>query len=298
MQKLTLDKSLKTIKTYKSILTLFAHEKSSTLIETFPRSGSTVILSNLALSNLSLHTEYKKNNVNLIRNKLKPQRDISQYVDKVLLVRSPITRIESFFLTKLVAGEPKSIVAIGKLLFKCLRSYPTPLFKKLKGFFSYEVTSTLGDYEITNNLDQATCNALFELKFIIQKLTFQDMLNIFSQYGLPSDSHVYPQFHMKTLRLSQYSSMFNLNNFESFIQWYNLKTGESFNTSFNKTQPNNRLDLKKFEADPEMTVLNLQHFLSEKMTPVSQSIFGRESMQQIKTMFPEDYDLHILTSAN
>ena len=126
--------------TFRQVLTLFAHEKSSTLIETFPRSGSTVILSNLALSNLKLRTNYKTNNVNLLRPKLTPSKNISYYTNKALLVRSPISRLESFFLTKLVAGEPKSVVAVGSLLHSCLKRYPIPLFKELKGFCSINST--------------------------------------------------------------------------------------------------------------------------------------------------------------
>ncbi len=287
----------KTLDAFKSVLTLFAHEKSSSLIETFPRSGSTVILSNLALSNLNLHTDYKSNNVNRIRDKLCPKRELSLYKNKALLIRSPITRLESFFLTKLVAGEPKSVVAVGALVHKCLKPYPIHLFKKLKGFFLYQENLDPRKFKIDEIKDPKIWNALYEIKSMIQKLTFEDMLTLFTKYGLPRDSHVYPQFHMKSFRLTEYSEIFNLNNFNSFVNWYNSITGENFSTEFNKTQPNNRLALQKFKGKPQMTVQELQRYLHENMTPVPQSIMSTNSIKAIKVMFPQDYDLHILSSS-
>lgn len=282
--------------TFRQVLTLFAHEKSYTLIETFPRSGSTVILSNLALSNLNLRTNYKTNNVNLLRPRLTPSKNISNYANKALLVRSPISRLESFFLTKLVAGEPKSVVAVGSLLHSCLKRYPIPLFKELKGFFSINSTEDLSTYNLAKKIDSRSIAALLQIKQMILKLTFKDMLDLFSRYGLPCDSHVYPQFDMKTFRLSQYSALFNLNNFNQFIEWYESVTGDTFSTHFNKTQPNNRLSLKKFDATPDLTVAQLQHYLRDKMTPASGSLIDQKSVEFIRTIFRKDYDMHLLTS--
>ena len=281
---------------YKEVLTLFAHEKSSSLIDTFPRSGSTVILSNLALANLGTHTDYRNNNVNQMRAELLPKKNISQYRNKVLLIRSPITRLESFFLTKLVAGEPKSVVAIGSLVYKILRRYPIPFFKKLKGFFSYQDNCDLNDFKLTKKLDSDTRQALIETKQLVQSLTFNGMLKLISRYGIPKDSHIYPQFSMKSLRLSQYTHMFNLDNFNAFISWYNDATGDVFSTKYNLTQPNNRLSLKKFDANPQMTVLDLQVYLTNSMTPIAGSIINDNSIEFVKTFYSNDYDLHLLTS--
>ena len=282
---------------YKDVLTLFAHEKSSTLIEVFPRSGSTVILSNLALSNLNLRTNYKTNNVNLLRPQLTPKKNISSYSSKALLVRSPISRLESFFLTKLVAGEPKSVVAVGSLIHSCLKRYPIPLFKELKGFFSFKSPNDLTKYKLAMNIDSQSLAALLNVKEMIQKLTFKDMLDLFSRYGLPSDSHVYPQFDMKTFRLSQYSALFNLDNFNEFMEWYNITTGDTFSTQFNKTQPNNRLSLTKFDATPCLTVEDLQHYLCDNMTPAPDTLIDHNSLKFIQILFRKDYDMHLLTSA-
>ena len=131
---------------------------------------------------------------------------------------------------------------------------------------------------------------------MILKLTFKDMLDLFSRYGLPRDSHVYPQFDMKTFRLSQYSALFNLNNFNQFIEWYDSVTGDTFSTHFNKTQPNNRLSLIKFDATPDLTVAQLQHYLRDNMTPASGSLIDQKSVEFIQTIFRKDYDMHLLTS--
>ena len=282
---------------YKNTLTLFAHEKSAALIDTFPRSGSTVILSNLALANLGLQTDYKSNNVNQMRAQLLPKKDLASYQSKVLLVRSPVTRLESFFLTKLVAGEPKSVVAIGSLLYKCLRQYPLPFFKQLKGFFSYKGAYDLNDFKLSKQFDLDTQQALIDTRNLVQNLSFTKMLDLFSIHGLPKDSHVYPQFHMKKFRLSEYSEMFNLNNFEAFVQWYNKTTGHIFSTKYNKTQPNNRLSMKKFDASPRLSVLDLQLYRSKNMTPISGSIIDDAANEFIKTFYSNDYDMHLVTSS-
>ena len=149
---------------FKGVLTLFAHESSSVLIDTFPRSGSTVILSNLASANLNIHTDYKKLNVNRIRSHLLPKKSLSDYQERVILVRAPAERLESFYLTKLVAGEPKSVIAVGELIYKSLAKYPITHFKKLKGFFSDEHKKDLGHFIGPDLFDSESIQAIFEIK--------------------------------------------------------------------------------------------------------------------------------------
>ena len=55
------------------IETVFAHEKSLSLIECFPRSGSTVVVSNLAQHCLNKKTSYTELNINSIRYELYPK---------------------------------------------------------------------------------------------------------------------------------------------------------------------------------------------------------------------------------
>ena len=229
-------------------MTLFAHESSSSLIETFPRSGSTVVLSNLALENLGITTSYSTNNVNLLREKLLPQKQISEYKEKVLLVRSPLERLESFYLTKLVAGEPKSVVAIGELIYKRTLRYPILFYKSLKGFFDSESDHLLTLIAKKQNFERAVVEDLLNIKNLIKSLTFHDMMSLLMKYGMPRDAHVFPQFAMKTFRICEYNHIFNLENFSTFKSWYDSTTGSRFNLKFNHTQPNNRLRMKSLMA--------------------------------------------------
>ena len=281
---------------FKSVLTLFAHEPSSVLIETFPRSGSTVILSNLALANLKVHTDYKKLNVNSIRQHLTPKKQLSDYQERVMLVRDPVERLESFYLTKLVVGEPKSVVAVGELIHKGLAKYPITYFKKLKGFFSSKENYDLDKLISSALFDSALIGAILETKKLVLNLSFDDMVHLFVEFGLPRDSHVYPQYEMKTFRLAEYSKIFNLRRFPDFVDWYEEKTGNSFSTKYNKTQPNNRLHLEKFPAHEAMKVIELQDFLSKNMTPMLGSISSKSTKKLIQKLFSRDYDMHLLSS--
>lgn len=283
---------------YKSVITLFAHEKARVLIETFPRSGSTLILSNLALANLKIRTKYGENNVNHMRDKLMPKQKLSKYLDSALLVRSPMTRLESFFLTKLVAGEPKSVMAIGELKYKKLEPLSIPIRKQLKGFFCCNKDKGLKDFICLKDFNSEVIQNLVDIKNFVLKLTFKDMINLFAELGFPNDSHVYPQSEMKTLRLAEYKNIFNLSKFNSFKNWYEYKTSEIFEFSFNQTQPNNRLGLKKFKAKYDMNVSELQYYLDRGLSPVEGSLLNQFTKQAIIQLYPFDYDIHLLSLKN
>ena len=283
---------------YKKISSLFAHEKSRVLIEAFPRSGSTVILSNLALANLGIHTEYGKNNVNHMRGQLQPLHEINHYVDSALLVRSPFSRLESFYLTKLVAGEPKSVIAIGEMKFTSLKSLSIHARKQLKGYFGSSSGPKLNPYISTSNLSTQVIKDLIETKSFIAGMTFADMIKLFSNVGFPNDSHIFPQSEMKTFRLAKYKNIFNLSKFNSFKNWYEHVTLESFDLKFNKTQPNNRLGLKKFHASPVMTVSDLQNYLLKGLSPIEGTLLDKSTKQAILKLYPFDYDLHLLSLSN
>lgn len=283
---------------YKDVFTLFAHEKSRVLIETFPRSGSTVILSNLALANLGVNTEYGKNNVNHMRGVLRPKHKLEHYIDSALLVRSPFSRLESFYLTKLVAGEPKSVIAIGQMKFDSLKSLSIKSKKQLKGFFDSSQYQKITDYISLSDLNSQAVQDLIETRSLVAEMTFADMINLFSQFSFPNDSHVFPQSEMKTLRLAQYKNLFNLAKFQSFRNWYEHVTSESFDLKFNKTQPNNRLSLEKFNASPVMSVSELQNYLSRGFSPIEGTLIDKTARKTIMDLYPFDYDLHLLSLSN
>ena len=75
-------------------------------------------------------------------------------------------------------------------------------------------------------------------------------------------------------------------------------TSQSFELSFNKTQPNNRLSLKKFKAKSDMTVSLLQNYLDRGLSPMEESLLDESTKQAILDLYPLDYDLHLLSMSN
>jgi len=79
---------------------------------------------------------------------------------------------------------------------------------------------------------------------------------------------------------------------------YDQNDPKQINFSGLLAQPKNRLSLVKFDATPDMTVGELQLYLHDKQTPVSNSLIDNDSLEFIKTIFRKDYDMHLLTSSN
>ena len=172
---------------------------------------------------------------------------------------------------------------------------PIAFYKKLNGFFNSESDQLLMSIAKEQRLDKELVEDLMKIKNLIKSLTFRDMMSLLTKHGMPRDTHVFPQYRMKSFRISEYNHIFNLQNFSCFESWYESTTGKKFNLRFNKTQPNNRLVMKKFDGNPKMNVEELQKYKLDDMTPRTGSLICKESKKMILDIYYKDHDLDIIS---
>ena len=68
------------------------------------------------------------------------------------------------------------------------------------------------------------------------------------------------------------------------MEWYNITTGDTFSTQFNRL--NQIIDsLTKFDATPCLTVEKLQHYLCDNMTPAPDTLIDHNSLKFIQILF-------------
>ena len=277
------------------IKTVFAHERSLSLIECFPRSGSSVILSNLAQHCLNQKTSYKTVNINSMRHELYPKKPIHEYKNFGLLVREPVDRFESFFISKICKGEPKSIMAVLALidfeLFELLSVTNLPIVKKLKPYFqSLSPTIDLLNHYLHPSFAMLGTK-IHSLNLRLMDFEIKTFVQLILDNAIPPDIHLIPQSTLKKYQLCSYTNLFRLCNFEQFSDWYSNTTGDSFCHSYNSTQPNNRLLFKKVNISSSATVAEVRHLLNQTLSPAKYALITDEIRDEIINIYSGDFSL-------
>ena len=75
-------------------------------------------------------------------------------------------------------------------------------------------------------LDKELVEDLMKIKNLIKSLTFRDMMSLLTKHGMPRDTHVFPQYRMKSFRISEYNHIFNLQNFHALNHGMNRLLGK------------------------------------------------------------------------
>ena len=271
---------------------LFAHEPSRLIIDCFPRSGSTVVLSNLALHSLGIQTHYQTNNVNQMRSRLHPSKPLDHYKYSVLLVREPLDRLESFFLTKLCRGEPKSIIAFLSLVFPGLAVLTEPHIAKIfKPFFFKQVSLQTLANSTPLSLSPSLLHLIAEASNFLDQLTFVDFLEFLGTHGFPRDKHLTLQSQLKSFRLSEYTALFTTDDFSCFSDYYSRITRCNFDFKYNQTQPNNRLQFKTMHVSSHLSLAELQSLLHKSITPERYSLYCSTSLSLATKLLSDDVQL-------
>ena len=277
------------------IQTVFAHEKSLSLIECFPRSGSTVVVSNLAQHCLNRKTSYSELNINSIRYELDPKKSIHQYKNFGLLVREPVDRFESFFVSKICKGEPKSVMAVLALidqeLYQLLSVNNLKFVKKMKPYFQSLSPSLdlLNQYLHPSFSIHAT--KIHALNLRLMDFNIKSFVQLILDKAIPPDIHLIPQSTLKKYQLCSYTNLFRLCNFEQFTDWYSRTTGDTFSLSYNSTQPNNRLLFKKVDVSSFATVAEVRHLLHQNLSPAKYALITDEIRDKIISIYSGDHSL-------
>lgn len=271
---------------------LFAFEEPSLLFDCFPRCGSTVVLSNIAFHGHQILTNYRDINVNQLRPRLHPKSSPASYSHRVLLVREPLDRLESYFVTKLCRGEPKSVLAYMSLIFPDLKQLLSPTIAKLfKPLFFNTVSlpSFIAQYPSFN--EPGLLSSLKASHSYLASLTFDTFVNDLSTFGLPPDKHLTPQSLLKSFRLSEYTRIYNTTDFNELALYYQQITAHNFDFGYNTTQPNNRLHHKLTKTDPHTPASSIQALLLQNKSPFKYDLFTDSSIELASSLYRHDTSL-------
>ena len=289
--------------------TLFFHPKSNIVFDCFPRSKSTLILSNIHSNttgesantwNQILRARYvaSKNNISLSK--------------KVMCIRSPQERFRSFLISKIVNPHATSILPLffsdspDLVNFLCGNSSGIKFSKSLNLLLNNASSSKLS----TDLHDAVNCSPIFSKANPHQRKDIFYFLNyIFNEYLSFNvetileklltivdkdpilDQHIMSQSFLSTFQLSDYDNLVSVDNLNSFAVFYKENTGFDFSYGENNTsQKNTQYLFNEYDCGHE-SIKDLRLKTKSKITPTLKSIFSPKNLWMHFKIYERDYDL-------
>lgn len=287
--------------------TLFFHQKSNIVFDCFPRSKSTLILSNI-FSNATGKSTNEWSQV--LRRKYIPSGEDIALSKKVICLRSPRERFRSFLISKIVNPHATSILPLffldnPKMVeFLCGNSAGIKFSKSINPLLNNvdndELSSGLTRLincspifaEVSNHKKIHTFNFLYYvfneyLSFNVETI-LKRLFNIVDKNSL-LDQHIMSQSFLSTFQLKEYDYVLSVDNLNSFSVFYKQKTGFEFTFGKKNTSQDNTQYLFSESEIGQESIEKLRLQTSKKITPTLSSIFSPKNTWEHFKMYEKDY---------
>lgn len=289
--------------------TLFCHRIGNVVFDCFPRSKSTLILSNIYSNNTGKSTnEWNQ----ALRAQYLPSSEEIKSSKKIICLRSPQERFRSFLMSKIVNPHATSILPLfftecpEIVKFLCDNSAGIKFSKSLNLLLNNadnaRLFSELNTYIGSSPIFSKT--SAHQRKYVLNFLhfAFNEYLKLDAETILKKlliivdkepflDPHLMSQSFLATFEPTTYDFVISVDNLHTFSIFYKEQTGFDFNFGkSNTSQKNTQYNFNESEIGHE-NVKNLRLQAAKKITPSLKSIFSPKNTWNHFKIYKKDYAL-------